>query len=458
MRIGALQPGQSWKVPFGLGVVPKGQLRRGFLYYVERQRPRPYQPFVHYNSWYDILLDESRKMDQEPCLEAIENFGANLTQQRGVKLDSFVYDEGWSDHKTLWNFNEGFPRGFTPLADAAGKYDSALGVWLSPWGGYGVGKRERLKYGKQQGFEINENGFSLAGPKYYDRFRSVCSEMISQYGVNYFKFDGVGAGNNSRGAAGTPQAPDIEAMLRLIADLRKLKPDLFVSVTTGTWPSPYWLWHGDSIWRQGADYSFYGEGPKRLQWLTYRDMILHKMIVRRGPLYPINSLMIVGVAYGKHILPADMSDDVKELADEFRMLFGSGTQNLELYISPEMMTSAMWDRLAEAALWGRANADVLVDVHWVGGDPGKAEAYGYASWASRKGILVLRNPAGQPATLAINVEKAFELPAGTPRRYRLQSPWNELQERARVTVAAGQVHQFKLAPYEVLVVEALPEK
>lgn len=456
-RFGPLGPGESWSVPFGFGVVPQGQLRRGFLYYVERQRPRPYRPFVHYNSWYDIVLDKSHQMDQAPCLAAIECFGENLTKERGVKLDSFVFDGGWSDHKNLWGFNEGFPRGFAPLAEAAAKYDSALGVWLSPWGGYGEAKRQRLLYGKKQGFEMNENGFSLAGPKYCARFRSVCSEMITKYGVNYFKFDGVGAGNNLAHTAATPQAPDIEALLRLIADLRRLEPDLFVSVTTGTWPSPYWLWHGDSIWRQGRDYGFYGEGPKRLQWLTYRDMILHKMIVRRGPLYPINSLMIVGVAYGKHILPADMSDDLKELSDEFRMLFASGTQNLELYISPEMMTPAMWDRLAEAARWGRANAAVLEDVHWIGGDPGEAEPYGYASWTPQKGILALRNPASRPATLAVDVQTAFELPAGAPRRYRLESPWKAPAGGSLPALVAGQSHEFRLAPYEVLVLEALPE-
>ncbi|NUQ63985.1 MAG: enterotoxin [Pirellulales bacterium] len=457
-RYEAIQPGRPWQVAFGFGVVPEGQLRRGFLYYVERQRPRPYRPFIHYNSWYDIVLDKMRIMDQGPCLKAIETFGKNLTQERDVKLDSFVFDEGWSDHKTLWGFNEGFPHGFTELRQAAGKYGSALGVWLSPWGGYGIGKEERLKYGSRQGFETNENGFSLAGPKYYARFHDTCSRMISQYGVNYFKFDGLGVGNDSRGAAGTAHAPDIDAMLRLIGDLREVKSDVFISVTTGTWPSPYWLWHGDSIWRQGDDYGFFGKGPKRLQWLTYRDMVLHKMIVRRGPLYPLNSLMIVGVAFGKHILPADMSNDLKELTDEFRMLFGSGTQNAELYISPEMMTAAMWDRLAEAAAWARANADTLVDVHWVGGDPAKGEPYGYASWSALKGILALRNPTGDRATLAVDIEIAFELPAGAPRTYYLQSPWRDHRDAPRTRLTAGKAHRFDLAPYEVLVLEALPQR
>lgn len=198
-------------------------------------------------------------------------------------------------------------------------------------------------------------------------------------------------------------------------DLRELKPELFVSVTTGTWPSPYWLWHGDSIWRQGRDYGFHGKGSKRLQWLTYRDMTLHKMIVRRGPLYPINSLMIVGVAYGKHILPADMGGDLKELTDEFRMLFGSGTQNLELYISPEMMTPAMWDRLAEAA---RSRSGQRRRAHSTCIGLGAIRA---AARAVRIRILTRREresscfatPPGQPATLDVDVETAFELP---PRR------------------------------------------
>ena len=60
-------------------------------------------------------------------------------------------------------------------------------------------KQPRLKYGRAQGFETNANGFALAGPKYYTRFRAVCIEMMKKYGVNYFKFDGVGGGNTEPG-------------------------------------------------------------------------------------------------------------------------------------------------------------------------------------------------------------------------------------------------------------------
>ena len=437
-----------------MGVAPPGQLRRTFAQYIERERRRPYRPFLHYNSWYDIAWGD-RKMNEQQCRDVIEAFGRELTEKRGVNLDALVFDDGWDDNKTLWGFHPGFPNGFAPLVPLARKYDSAVGVWLSPWGGYGQAKEERMKYGQTQGFETNRNGFSLAGPKYYARFRDVCAEMITRYDVNYFKFDGVGIGNDKDGAD-AEFLPDIEGLLNLCNELRGLRPDVYLSLTTGTWPSPYWLFYGDSIWRNGADCGFHGAGTMRQQWITYRDMITYRMIVRRAPLYPLNSLMVQGICYAQLGTATRMANDLGDIVDEIRMLFGSGTQLQELYVTPGMMTAPMWDALAEAAAWSRANADVLVDVHWIGGDPGNGKVYGYASWSPRKGILVLRNPSETQASFRVDVQDAFELPAGAAQRYRLADPWKK--ETLDLVLEAGRPHEFVLEPFEALVLEALTVK
>ena len=448
-----LAAGQSCSRDCAMGVVPGGQLRRGFLYYLERERPRPYQPFLHYNSWYDIAWGD-RKMDEPMCLEAIRQFGHELFEQRGVKLDSLVFDDGWDDSKTLWRFHGGFPRGFTPLQQAAAKYRSSVGVWLSPWGGYGPAKDDRIKYGREQGFEMNSRGFSLAGPKYYERFREVCAEMVRRYGVNSFKFDGIGADVAAPGAG--EFAGDVEGLLRLTRDLRRLRPDVFINITTGTWPSPYWLWYGDSVWRSGGDMGVQGPGTLRQQWITYRDMITYQKVVLRGPLYPTSSLMTQGIVHAPLGLPAKFSPDLKDMADEIRSFFASGTQLQELYIRPQMMTPTMWDLLAEGALWSRRNADVLVDVHWIGGDPGKQAVYGFAAWSPRQSMLSLRNPSPKAASLAVDIAKALELPAGAPRGYRLSSPWKQ-PKLPPITLTAGQPHKFELAPFEVLVFDAVAD-
>lgn len=46
--------GHSAQYSAVIGVAPAGQMRRGFLSYLERERAHPYRTFLHYNSWFDI--------------------------------------------------------------------------------------------------------------------------------------------------------------------------------------------------------------------------------------------------------------------------------------------------------------------------------------------------------------------------------------------------------------------
>ena len=445
-----LKPGKPLVQSSVIGVVPEGQLRRGFLYYIERERARPYRPFLHYNSWYDIGYG-AEKIQQPQCLDVINLFGQELIRKRNVTMDSFALDDGWDDTTSLWRFHKGFPNGFAPLQKVVEKYDSALGAWLSPFGGYGQAKKDRLKYGQQEGFEINKSGFSLAGPTYYTRFRDVCIKMIREYDLNYFKFDGIGTGGRPTGA-GDEFVRDMSALLQLVSELREVKPDVFVNITTGTWSSPYWLWYCDSTWRSGADWSTHGWGSKRQQQITYRDKETYHNVVKRAPLYPINSLMTQGVMFANHGLP----NEVGGLVADIRAFFASGTNCQELYITPSIMRPQDWDALAESAKWSRNNADVLVDTHWVGGDPAKGEVYGWAAWSKRKGILSLRNPHEKPGKINIDIGKVFELPPGAAQKYSLKSPWTEDAGRATIVLYAGKEYTFELKPFEVLVFDATP--
>jgi hypothetical protein len=445
-----LGPGKPFVQSSVIGVVPQGQLRRGFLYYIERERAHPYRPFLHYNSWYDIGYGAA-KIQQGQAADVINLFGEELINKRNVVMDSFALDDGWDDNASLWRFHKGFPDGFAPLQKVAEKYDSALGAWLSPFGGYGEAKQNRLKYGRQQGFETNKSGFSLAGPTYYTRFREVCINMIRRYDLNYFKFDGIGVGGRPTGTS-AEFVHDMAALLKLIGELREFRPDVFVNVTTGTWSSPYWLWYCDSTWRSGADWSTHGWGTKRQQQVTYRDKETYHNVVLRAPLYPINSLMTQGVMFANHGLP----DEANGLIEDIRAFFAGGTNCQELYITPSIMRPQDWDALAEAAKWSRNNSHVLVDTHWVGGDPAEGQIYGWAAWSKQKGIFSLRNPHENPGKITIDIGKLFELPHGAARTFSLKSPWAEEADRAAIVLSAGKEHTFELKPFEVLVFEAMP--
>jgi hypothetical protein len=453
VRNAILKDGETLTQSCVIGVAPAGQLRRGFLAYIERERAHPYRPFLHYNSWYDIAW-AGRKYNESEGLDVINRIGQELVKKRDVQMDSFLLDDGWDDNRTLWKFNSGFPNGFTPLKRATAKYDAGIGVWVSPFGGYNEAKEQRLKYGSGQGFETNANGFSLAGPKYYQRFHNICLVMVQKYGVNQFKFDGLAAGAR---ASESGLTRDGDAMMRLIADLRAAKPDIYINQTIGTWPSPFWLLYVDSTWRGGADHDFQGKGSWCQQWLTYRDAQTYQNVVEQAPLYPLNSLMLHGIIYATNAIHLCGQSDA-DFADQVREFFGNGTQLQEMYITPKLLNQQNWDDLAEAAKWSRANADALVDTHWIGGNPDKGEIYGWASWSPSKAILVLRNPDDKPAAFTADVKELFQLPPHARTSYIMHRPWKEDRQQPAVELQAGQPHTFTLHSFEVLVLEEMKMK
>jgi hypothetical protein len=178
-------------------------------------------------------------------------------------------------------------------------------------------------------------------------------------------------------------------------------------------------------------------------------------VVAKGPLFPLNSLMLHGIIYAKYDtrLNTDPGDD---FANEVRSYFGSGTQLQELYLSPSLLTEKNWDVLAEAARWSRENAEVLKDTHWVGGDPLWLNVYGWASWSAGKSILVLRNPSDKAQGITLDVGEVMELPAGAARSFVARSPWKGDAGKAAVALAAGNPHRFELGPFEVLTLELQP--
>ena len=449
-----LRAGQTITYSAVMGTSDPGQLRRAFLAYMEAERPRPYEPFLHYNSWFD--LGYGNRFDQAGVLDRINSFGQELSVKRQVKLDSFLLDDGWDDPHTLWGLNPGFPDGLTKADAAASRYGAGIGMWLSPWGGYDEEKKQRIAYGRAHGFEIQNGGYALSGPKYFERFEATCLDLVKKYNVNQFKFDGTG--NADKVFPGSAFDSDFDAAIQLIERLRKAKPDLFINLTTGTTASPFWLFYADSIWRGGDDHSFSGEGTARQRWMTYRDAQTYKNIVLRGPLFPLNSLMLHGIIYASQA--KDLGNDPgNDFADEIHSYFGSGTQLQEMYITPALLSTANWDDLAAAARWSRSHSDTLKDTHWIGGDPDRLQIYGWAAWSPRMGIVTLRNPSKAAQRFALEPRQAFDLRKDDPAAYVLHTVWDSAGAPKRAGLARlqkGAPTTIELAPFEVITWEATP--
>ncbi len=436
-----LSPAQAYAFGSVAGVAPAGQLRRAFLYYVERERARPSKPFLHYNCWYDLGfgLDEARLLD------VARSFDAELVQKRGVPVMSYLADDGWDEpRKGLWVENSAkFPRGFAGLNAKLKDIGAHLSVWISPLGGYG-GAQERTAWARKLGLIPAESGLDLAQPAYKKWFQERCLQLMREAGVNAFKWDKAGEGVSQH----------FMALLDVARRLHRENPEVFINVTVGTWPSPFWLNHVDATWRNGsADVGWAGQGDDREKWLTFRDGNCRKYFVEKSPLYPLNSAMHHGIVHGRCFQGDKVGKSGAQLKNEARSYFANGASLQELYLTPSMMTADAWDRVAESARWAHANADVLVDAHWLGGDPLKLEVYGYAAWNPRKGTLMLRNPGTQPQAFSLDATTVFELPAGAPQNFALRAPFRD-QRLQTLSLKAGATSAVTLEPFEVLVFDA----
>lgn len=461
--------GESYHFSVAFGVYPEGQLRRGFLSYLERERAVPWHPFLHYNCWYDHGLNPT----EENMLETVRAYGEELVQKRGIRLDSFVLDDGWDDYNAdLWQPNPAkFPQGFGKLSEAIRSIGSHFGIWISPLGGYS-GIAERTAHAQKMGLiPPEQSSLDLSCPGYYNWFLHRCKELMEKDGVNFFKWDRAGGG----------VSPHFMSLLRISGELRKVNPSVFLSTTVGTWPSPYWLQYVDCIWRTGSsDVNWMGEGSNREQYITYRDARCYDLIVCRAPLFPLNSLMHHGIVLGtqfqarrtsdKRIYEGGMAKEPEagdgdfltdttaqavdfpvnnDLQRDIRILLGSGTNLQELYLTPSMMNEKAWDDVAEAIRWSQRFADVLADTHWVGGNPAQGQVYGYASWRGDRGAtLALRNPSSRPQI--IQVTKDFFEPLPGRKVGRLTASYANQRVR-ELPLDEGDACEVELLPFEVLV-------
>ena len=439
-----------YKESMSIGCFPEGQLRRGFLYYIERVRANPYQQLTFYDSWYDLSYDLNI-LTEDSCIDRITTWGDSL-KARDTRLDCFLWDSGWDDWYNMWEFNKKLPDGFQNINTIAHKYNASSGAWLSPWGGYDEFIKIRLSTAKEvfPQYKINEHGFTLTDPNYYTYFKDIIFRLIRENSVTLFKIDGIDPGKYNPECSGFGNyANEMHAYIRLIKRVREVKADVRLNLTIGTWPSPLWLCYGDNIWRGGADFGALGDGNKRQQWMNYRDYWVYKCL-ERSPLCPVNSLMFHGITIANYGATVGYEMDDNFIVDDIWAFFSNGTSLQELYINPHRLNSKNWDELAKAIKWSRKHQDVLVDSHWVGGDPSKEEVYGFASWNPKDGTLMLRNPSAKSVGFSFTLNELLELPEVYAGKYSL---YNIRKGKDEGIFDSSKEEKISLSPFEIKVME-----
>ena len=467
VRKAKLLPEAPWKVSSVMGLFAPGQQRRSFLSYLEREKPVPYRTMVHYNDWYEVGIvlhdyaDPRKRTSEKISMGILNTWKKELFEKRGTKIDAFVIDDGWDDFNSLWGFHVGFPNGFSKVDEVARSMDCGLGTWLGPVGGYGASKRMRIESWNRENPNNRIANFELSNPVYFNAFVGRCKYMIENYDMRYFKFDGISTKFHAKGPGALE---DAEGILSVLAALREARPDIYINTTVGTWASPFWFMHADSIWRQENDFDQIGNmGDARDRWITYRDRLVHEVFVEGAPLFPINALMTHGTIITRNGPPRVMSKEPANCVKEMRTAFTSGSGLQEIYVDADLMNQeggVLWDELARCIAWVRRNADVLADTHWVGGNPWDkkkqdGDIYGWASWNRSKCTLSLRNSSKHTKVLKSTLREILDVPPTVKGTVILRSSFAD-QTHLPIMDCPLDVDapiEIKLAPFDIVAME-----
>ena len=434
-RMTTLKAGEKWDVAAVVGLIAPGQARRSFLCYSERERAVPWRAAPTYVSWYELNINhnnaapgsEHENSEESEYLAIVNAWKEQLYDKHGEAPYAFVWDDGW-DKYGEWQFHDGLPNGFTNIDNVGRQMGAGQGAWLGPVGGYGTSGGYRRAYWNS----TKTGGMQLSNPLYYDVFVKAVTNLLYDYGYDFrfFKFDGISGQFSAVGPdAGATGQENAEAIIMAEKVLRSIKADVFLNTSVGTWASPFWFQFTDAVWRQEKDYGTAGNNSvDRENWITYRDRLVYQNFVQNSPLCPINTLMTHGFILtgnpdnpndgGRGGWTASRNIDYKHALNELRCAFACGSGMVELYNDVDLTNhingGALWKDIADCMKWQRKNADVLPDIHWVGGNPwtgSKAEIYGWAAWNAKNAVLTLRNGANSDQQYTFTLREALDIPA-----------------------------------------------
>lgn len=431
-----------------IGVARAGGVEDAFAEYLHRIR-LPARSFVLYNSWYDI---RSKEMNTDVFIECYNGFKKALVDPYGVKLDSFVVDDGYQDKKSIWKTDKALlPDDFTPLAQHLKANGSCFGIWmpLTP-----VKGNLDLEWGREQGYEVSSTGgcYCISGPKFNAALREIIAYHIKTFGLNYYKHDfnsftcaAPGHGHLPKNEYGFEA--NVDAYIEVLKYSRSLNPDIFLNVTGGMWLSPWWLMYADTVWRGGGDTGREGVVPyieQRDDTMTYVDAVLWDDFVKFRYQFPSSALMTHGIVYARLCMLGGKDEPLHRWAEHVVAYLAPGLMMKELYLTPRLVREDQWAVLGPALAWAEQEKAVLVETKMTHGNPHLGEVYGYRHVKDGRLIWFLRNPSMNAQKVDLALAEAI---GGAPARADVIYPY-----RMVLPTEAGV--SLEVPPYQTLAVEA----
>ena len=299
----------------------------------------------------------------------------------------------------------------------------------------------------------------LGGPRYAGQFQQRLVELVGRSGVRQLKLDGYDLVCPAPDHGHQPGPLSAEAIaagaVAAMDAAHRTDPAVWIETTCfGYSPSPWWLFHANSVIGTFGHDAPSGRVPApvyRESYTTDRDFF-NLQGAALLPL-PIAAQEVLGIIVQS---PEPFLNDAVTVALR-------GHEFLPVYVNPKYMTDARWSALAKLLKWTRENQEILAETvpllpgDWQGGgiprftDEGKRprQPYGYAHVKHDAGLVALRNPwiAPQSYRFKLDGDTGFSADA---QGLSLVSLYPEPRLYAE-NLKFGDAVEVPLAPYETLV-------
>ena len=384
-----------------LGASSAGKVKEVMNEYVKSIR-RPIQSVSLFNTWCHMRENELTEKNINKTVEQLHN----ELKPYDYMFDVFVVDDGWQEKKSVWGHHKDrLPNGLEGVRKKIIEQGSKLGLWVSL-----PGCNLNIKWGEKLGFKAAYTRFfCLSTHRYNEALRKRLKVLIEKDKVSYFKHD-FNYFVCGRGGHGHFISPDqsseanVNALLSVLKYEAELKPDLFLAVTSGLWPSPWWLPYCDSTWMGGKDH----DANKKIPVLrgsefemNYRDGALYKMLVEEGKVFPLSALMTHGVVDARHNVYNMTKESDVGWCNHLMNYLGRGTLMREFYLSPELIPEKRWEMIARGLRWAKSIDNCMANSHFILGNPMIGELFGFQGTSENKSYLSFRNPTFQGTNISL---------------------------------------------------------
>ena len=406
-----------------IGVSESGAIKEQFRRYVaDIALAKPGKaPVSLYNDWGSHGWEGATEKETLTRVRLLEEVKA----KHGFEFDYYIVDAGWAerDDEPWCLRRRNWPEGFGKFVGKLKRFGAKFGLWMT--------------------FRC------LAEQEYWQRFRDGVLDLIDRYQLGWIKFDGgvtecADPGHGHLTTFEYSQEALFEALIELLAEIRKRNPRIIIQHCWGINLSPWWVMHYDMLFCMLESIPHLGAAS--LPALRLRESL------------DVGLDQAELVRYREHFLPWHILDDdgvyiLDSMAGWENNLIlsclGRGNGRVQIYAKLELLKEKDWTFLQAVRHLLQKEFSHFLPTQKVPGIPEKGEVYGYAHFSGGSGFLVLNNPSFEERTVELKLSDYLP-PADRERQYRLRALYPASRE---LHCSPEEITSFRLSPLELCLLE-----